>query len=70
MSNPHYRPSATHLLHIAARQDQFYSQEKNLEIRQQLGQRAASLDFRFYDSTHRFPRKSLPHIRRWIEKLL
>jgi predicted esterase len=57
-------------LHIAARQDQFYSQEKNLEIRQQLGQRAASLDFRFYDSTHRFPRKSLPHIRRWIEKLL
>jgi len=70
MSNPHYRPSATHLLHIAARHDQWYSREKNLEIRQQLGQRAASLDFRFYDSTHKFPHQSFPHIRRWIEKLL
>jgi predicted esterase len=68
--NPHYRPAATHVLHIAARQDQWYSREKNLEIRRQLEQRAASLDFRFYDSTHKFPRQSLPHIRRWIAKHL
>jgi predicted esterase len=68
--NPHYRPAATHVLHIAARQDEWYSREKNLELRKQLGQRAATLDFRFYNSTHKFPRQSLPHIRRWIEKHL
>jgi phospholipase/carboxylesterase len=64
--NPHYRPAATHVLHIAARQDEWYSQEKNLEYRRQLGQRAATVDFRFYNSPHKFPRQSLPHIRRWI----
>jgi predicted esterase len=69
-TNPHYRPSATHVLHIAARQDQWYSREKNLEFRRDLGQRAATVDFRFYNSTHKFPRQSLPHIRRWIKKHL
>ena len=68
--NPHYRPAATHVLHIAARHDQWYSREKNLEIRRQLAERAATLDFRFYNSTHKFPRSSIPHIRRWIEKHL
>jgi len=58
------------VLHIAAQQDKWYSREKNLEIRRQLGQRAATLDFRFYDSPHKFPRSSIPHIRRWIEKHL
>ena len=68
--NPHYRPAATHILHIAAREDEWYSCEKNLEFRRLLAQRAATLDFRFYKSTHKFPRPSLPHIRRWIEKHL
>jgi len=70
MENPHYRAAATHVLHIAARQDEWYSREKNLECRRQLGQRAASVDFRFYNSTHKFPRNSIPHIRRWIAKHL
>ena len=69
-ANPHYRPSATHVLHIAARQDEWYSRERNLEYRRQLGQRAATVDFRFYNSAHKFPRQSLPHIRHWIEKHL
>ena len=68
--NPCSRPAATRVLHIAARQDKWYSREKNLEFRRQLGQRAATLDFRFYDSTHKFPRRSIPHIRRWIEEHL
>ena len=68
--DPHYRTAATHVLHIAARQDEWYSREKNLEFRRQLLQRAATLDFRFYDSPHKFPRSSIPHIRRWIEKHL
>ena len=64
--NPLYRSSPTDALHIAARQDEWYSREKNLEFRAQLAQRAASVDLRFYKSTHKFPRQSLPHIRRWI----
>ena len=66
--NPRYRPARTHVLHIAATQDEWYTREKNLQFRRELAQRAASLDFRFYNSTHRFPRTSIPHIRKWIEK--
>ncbi|HEY6290931.1 MAG TPA: hypothetical protein VI455_05120 [Terriglobia bacterium] len=65
--NPRYRPARTHVLHIAATDDEWYSREKNLEHKQRLAERAASLDFRFYNSEHRFPRRSMPHIRRWIE---
>jgi predicted esterase len=66
--NPRYHPARTHVLQIAATQDEWYTREKNLQFRRELGQRAASLDFRFYNSTHRFPRSSIPHIRKWIEK--
>jgi predicted esterase len=69
-TNPRYRPARTHLLHIAATHDEWFPREKNLEIRRRLAQRAASLDFRFYNSPHRFPRTSIPHIRKWIERYL
>ncbi len=65
--NPNYGPISADVLHIAARQDEWYSREKNLEIRAKLAQRAASVDFRFYNSTHKFPRKSLPNIRKWVK---
>jgi len=68
--NHGYEQSPTHVLHIAATQDEWYSREKNLEFRRQLAGRTASLDFRFYKTTHRFPRASLPHICRWIERHL
>jgi len=66
--NPRYHPARTHLLHIAATRDQWYSRERNLEFRRRLSQRAASLDFRFYNSPHKFPRSSIPHIRKWIAR--
>ncbi len=66
--NPKYQPAPTHVLHIAAAKDEWYSREINLRFRRQLAERAASLDFRFYNSTHRFPRAAIPHIRRWIAK--
>lgn len=66
--NPKYQRARTHVLHIAATQDVWYTREKNLQFRRELAERAASLDFRFYNSTHRFPRTSIPHIRQWIEK--
>jgi predicted esterase len=68
--NPHYSAARTHILHIAAARDEWYTREKNLQFRRQLARRAASLDFRFYNSTHRFPRSSIPHIRKWIERHL
>lgn len=64
--NPRYRPARTHVLHIAATRDEWYAREKNLEFQRQLAERAASLDFRFYKSRHRFPRAAIPHIRGWI----
>ncbi len=68
--NPHYKPASTHVLHIAATRDEWYSREKNLLFRRQLAERARTLDFRFYNSPHKFPRASIPHIRRWIQKYL
>ncbi len=68
--NPRYKPASTHVLHIAASRDEWYSREKNLLFRRQLAERARTLDFRFYNSPHKFPRTSIPHIRRWIQKHL
>lgn len=65
--NPRYRRARTHVLHIAADDDEWFSREKNLENRDRLAERAASVDFRFYHSQHRFPRRAIPHIRKWIE---
>jgi predicted esterase len=68
--NPLYRKARTHVLHIAASEDVWFSRAKNLEFRRKLAQRTASLDFRFYKSPHKFPRTSIPHIRKWIQKHL
>ncbi len=69
-TNPCYRRTAPAILHIAATKDVWYSKEKNLAMRGQLEGRAASLDFRFYNSTHRFPRRAIPYIRKWIQARL
>ena len=65
-TNPNYHRASTAVLHIAATHDKWYSREKNLAMREQLQKRVASLDFRFYNSTHRFPRRAIPYIRKWI----
>jgi predicted esterase len=65
-----HRAPGTHVLHIAATRDQWYSQETNEAYRRRLPAFAASVDFRFYNSPHKFPRNSIPHIRNWIEKHL
>jgi predicted esterase len=67
--NPAYQKDAAHVLHIAATEDHWYSREKNKQYRADLPLRAASTDFRFYNSPHRFPRTAIPHIRRWVEKI-
>jgi predicted esterase len=68
-TSPLYKPAGPHVLHIAATDDEWYSQERNLDHQRKLAQRAASLDFRFYNSKHRFPRSSIPDIQKWIEKI-
>lgn len=67
--NPAYRRSRTSVLHLAATRDEWYTRDQNLEFRRKLAERASSVDFRFYNSTHRFPRAAIPHIRRWIERV-
>jgi predicted esterase len=67
--NATYQKDAAHVLHIAATEDHWYSRERNKQFRTDLPLRAASTDFRFYRSPHRFPRTAIPHIRRWIEKI-
>jgi predicted esterase len=64
--NEAYSTGRVHVLHIAATQDQWYSRERNEQFVRDLPLRAASSDFRFYRSPHRFPRNSIPHIRNWI----
>ena len=64
--NPRYRPARTHVLHIAATNDEWFPREKNLENKRRLSERAASVDFRFYHSDHRFPRRAIQHLLRWI----
>jgi predicted esterase len=66
-TSPVYKSASTHVLHIAATDDEWYSRERNLDHQRKLAERAASLDFHFYDSKHRFPRNSIPHIQKWIE---
>jgi predicted esterase len=68
--NPVYRTSQTHVLHLAATRDQWYTRERNLEFKRKLAERAASLDFRFYNSAHKFPRASIPYIQSWIKEHL
>jgi predicted esterase len=65
-TNPRYHRTMTAVLHIAATRDVWYTKEKNLAMRDALKERTASLDFRFYNSTHRFPRRAIPYIRKWI----
>ena len=65
-TNPRYHRASTAVLHIAATHDQWYSKDKNLTMREQLQKRVAALDFRFYNSPHRFPRRAIPTIGRWI----
>lgn len=69
-TNPRYRRPMTAVLHIAATRDVWYTKEKNLAMRDALEGRAGSLDFRFYNSTHRFPRRAIAYIRKWIGRHL
>ena len=66
-SNDKYIKDASHVMHIAATDDQWYSPERNEKYRQDLPFLAASTDFRIYKSPHRFPRAALLPIRRWIK---
>lgn len=63
------RRTPFHVLHIAATRDEWYSRQRYLEIRDLLAPRVASLEFKFYNSTHRFPRTAIPDIRQWIERI-
>ena len=61
-----YRRSATHILHISGTKDPFYPLARVRTYGAALARRARSVEHRFLPVGHRFPRRSLPMIRRWL----
>jgi phospholipase/carboxylesterase len=66
LDNPDYRPFKGGIFHAAATRDQFYAIEKARAFPEVLRCYSPDVTFREYDSTHVFPRRALPDIRRWI----
>lgn len=66
-TNRRYRRTATHVLHISGTRDPHYPPERVRPYRAALQRRAASVEHWFYPTGHRFPRRALPAIRRWLQ---
>ncbi len=65
-TNPRYRPSATDVLHISGTKDPHYPPERVRPYQAALEQRARSVEHLVYPVGHRFPRRALPAVRRWL----
>jgi len=66
LDDPKYKHFPGGLFQAAATQDQFYEIDKARGFAGTLRRFCADVTLREYDSTHVFPRRSLPHIRQWI----
>ncbi|MDD5543409.1 MAG: hypothetical protein PHX83_09560 [Acidobacteriia bacterium] len=62
-----YKTSQTDVLHIAGENDPFYSVERSEKFEGMLRQRAANVEFCLYNESHRFPRRAIPLIGRWLK---
>ncbi len=65
-TNSRYRPSATDVLHISGTKDPHYSPERVRPYKAALEKRARSVEHLSYPVGHRFPRRALPAVRRWL----
>jgi len=61
-----YQRSNTDVLHIAAAEDPFYPLERSERFETMLRERASNVEFCLYKESHRFPRRALPFIGRWL----
>jgi predicted esterase len=65
-TSPRYRPSATDVLHISGTKDPHYPPERVRPYKAALEKRARSVEHLSYPVGHRFPRRALPAVRRWL----
>lgn len=65
-----YQCSDTDVLHIATTEDEFYHPDRVKTFEPWLGQLARSVELRFYQGRHVFPRRSPSAINRWIGQRL
>lgn len=61
-----YRSSATDILHISGTKDPFYPFDRVSTFKARLERRAASVEHLFLSTSHIFPKRCIPTIRRWL----
>ncbi len=65
-TNRRYRPSPTDVLHISGTKDPHYPPERVRPYKAALERRARSVEHWSYPVGHRFPRRALAEVRRWL----
>jgi predicted esterase len=65
-TNRRYRPSPTDVLHISGTRDPHYPPERVRPYKAALERRARSVEHLSYPVGHRFPRRAVPAVRRWL----
>ncbi len=65
-TNRRYRPSPTDVLHISGTKDPHYPPDRVRPYKAALEKRALSVEHLFYPVGHRFPRRAMPTVRRWL----
>ncbi len=65
-TSPKYGRSATDVLHISGTKDSVYPLERVSKFKAALERHASSVEHLFVPTRHRFPRRCVPVIRRWL----
>jgi len=66
LDDPKYKQIPAAVLHIATREDQYYTSERTRSFDSALRRLASDVSYREYEGPHAFPRRSIPYIRKWI----
>ncbi|MBI1791437.1 MAG: hypothetical protein HYR60_28240 [Acidobacteria bacterium] len=64
-----YRPVTAALLHVARREDEFYSPAVTEKYPERLRSRARDVEFHLLEGGHRFPSRAAPIAAQWIERV-
>jgi predicted esterase len=63
---PKYTQIPAAVLHIAAREDRYYSSERARSFESALRRLASDVSYREYEGPHALARRSIPFIHKWI----
>ena len=64
--NPLYKTSQLDVLHLAGKQDEFYSPERVRDYEKQLASRARNVTFKSYDATHEIVPAMREDVKQWL----